>query len=214
MKSVLKRSKKLGLALALLLALLLMGLGLPWASAGGGEGARRIEAYGSGEAISAPWVTYDNLAGGTAHVGSDLTGAGGNDTTGNGFTFAFDAVRERDGTVTGSMKWKDTVLDVAIHGTVHLLEAHPSKGAPSGFHGISFKMEGTTTAEVTIGGIVFPAGVTIRNSPMFDGRRKNHSADTVCFEIFDENGDKWYQWSAYVSGGNVQIFAHRNGDDD
>lgn len=118
------------------------------------------------------------------------------------------------GVVTGSMKRKDTVLDVAIHGTVHLLEAHPSKGAPSGFHGTSFKMEGTTTAEVTIGGIVFPAGVTIRNSPMFDGRKKNHSADTVCFEIFDENGDKWYQWGAYVSGGNVQIFAHGNGDED
>ena len=41
------------------------------------------------------------------------------------------------------------------------------------------------------------------NSPSFDGGP--HAADTVCFELFDADGVKILQWSAYVSAGNVEF---------
>ncbi len=190
-----------------------LALGVSGLAASKGNGAR-IEAYGSGEGIASPWVTYDVLGGGTVNIGSDLTGSGGADTTGNLFTFAFNAVRDEDGNVSGSLRWKDVDLDVVVRGEIHLLEPHPSRGPPSGFRGTSFKMEGATTEAVTIDGIVFPAGSTIRNSPTFDGGQKKSSADMVCFEIFDENGQKQFQWSAFVSGGNMQISSHHGGNDD
>ena len=96
------------------------------------------------------------------------------------------------------------------------VEPHPSRGAPTGFSGIPYKIVGVTTKEVTIGKTTFPAGSTIRNSPAFDGGTGGHSGDTVCFEIFlketilgVERDVKVYQWSAYVSGGNVEVIRAR-----
>ena len=166
--------------------------------------------------FGAPWVTYDNLAGGVRDIESDLTPKGGEDTTGNHFTFAFNVVKDAEGNVEGKLTWRDTDLDVVIEGESVSVEPHPSRGAPTGFSGIPYKIVGVTTEEVTIGETTFPVGSTIRNSPVFDGGTGGHSGDTVCFEIFlketiqgVERDVKVYQWSAYVSGGNVEVVRAR-----
>ena len=201
----------LGASLAILL---IVGVGLGVASAQ--EEGDQIQIYGSGEATAAPWVTYDNLAGGTKDVESDLTPKGGEDTTGNHITFAFNVVKDAEGNVEGKMVWRDTDLNVVVEGKPVSVEPHPARGAPTGFSGIPYKIVGVTTKEVTIGKTTFPVGSTIRNSPVFDGGTGGHSGDTVCFEIFlketivgVEKDVKVYQWSAYVSGGNVEVIRAR-----
>ena len=90
----------LGASLALLL---IVGVGFGAASAQ--EGGDQIQIYGSGEATAAPWVTYDFLAGGVGDVGSNLTEKGGEDTTGNRFTFAFNVGKDAEGKVEGKIYW-------------------------------------------------------------------------------------------------------------
>ncbi len=201
----------LGASLAILL---IVGVGLGVVSAQ--EEGDQIQIYGSGEATAAPWVTYDNLAGGVKIVESDLTPKGGEDTTGNHFTFAFNVVKDADGNVEGKLTGRDTALNVVVEGEPVSAEPHPLRGAPTGFSGIPYKIVGVTTKEVTIGKTTFPVGSTIRNSPAFDGGTGGHSGDTVCFEIFlketilgVERDIKIYQWSAYVSGGNVEVVRAR-----
>ncbi len=201
----------LGASLAILL---IVGVGLGVASAQ--EEGDQIQIYGSGEATAAPWVTYDNLSGGIRDVGSNLTSRGGEDTTGNHFTFAFNVVKDAEGNVEGKLTWRDTDLNVVVEGEPVSVEPHPGRGAPTGFSGIPYQIIGVTTKEVTIGKTTFPVGSTIRNSPVFDGGTGGHSGDTVCFEIFlketivgVEKDVKVYQWSAYVSGGNVEVIRAR-----
>lgn len=167
---------------------------------------RGIKVFGSGEAVAAPYVTYDFLEEGTRNIGSDLTADGGQDTTGHAFTYAVNAIADEDGNAEGLMRIFDRELDVMIEATVISVDLHPTTGAPTGFRGRSVRMIGETTAPVVVGGIRFPAGTKVANSPTFDsGRNQTHSGDTICFELFDTEGVKIYQWSAFVSGGNVQI---------
>jgi hypothetical protein len=201
----------LGASLAILLV---VGVGLGAVSAQ--EGGDQIQIYGSGEATAAPWVTYDTLAGGVKDVGSNLTKKGGEDTTGNRFTFAFNVVKDAEGKVEGKIIWRDLDLDVVVEGKPVSVKPHPSRAAPTGFSGIIYQIIGVTTKEVTIGKTTFPVGSTIRNSPVFDGGTGGHSGNTVCFEIFlketivgVEKDVKVYQWSAYVSGGNVEVIRAR-----
>ena len=193
---------KWGVALAATSALL-VALGFSF-SPTAAEDPTEIKAYGSGEAVAAPWVTYDKLAGGTGNVGSDLTASGGKDTTGNHFTFAFNAIQNKDGTVEGLLRWEDTDLGAVIEAEVVSIAPHPSRGAPTGYKGTSYRIVGRTTMPITIEGTTFSAGSKIQNSPTFDGGNLGQSASTVCFELFDGD-NKIYQWSAYVTGGIVRI---------
>ena len=151
----------LGLSASLAL-LLVVGVGLGLVSAQ--EGGDQIQIYGSGEATAAPWVLYDNLAGGVKIVESDLTPKGGEDTTGNHITFAFNVVKDAEGNVEGKIVWRDTDLNVVVEGEPVSVEPHPDRGAPTGFSGIPYKIVGVTTKEVTIGKTTFPVGSTIRTS--------------------------------------------------
>ena len=210
-----KTQMKWGVGLAAALALLVvLAFGLTTVAAG--QNPTEIKVYASGEAVSAPYVTFDLLAGGTGNITADLRPKG-QDTTGNRFTFAVNATKDKDGNIPGLMMWKDIDLGVVIEGNVDTLTVHPSRGAPTGFNGPSYRMAGKTTKEVTIGGITFPVRSTIRNSPTYDGVKSNHYADAVCFEIFraptdaekaedpEANEVKVFQWPAFVSGGSVQI---------
>ena len=194
---------KWGVGLAATLALL-VALGFSFSTTAAVADPTEIKAYGSGEAVAAPWVTYDKLAGGTGNVGSDLTASGGKDTTGNHFTFAFNAIQNKDGTVEGSLRWEDTDLGVVIEAEVVSIAPHPSRGAPTGYKGTSYRIVGKTTVPVTIEGTTFSVGSKIQNSPTFDGGNLSQSSSTVCFELFDGE-NKIYQWSAYVTGGVVRI---------
>ena len=189
--------------LAVTLALL-VALGFSFSTTSAVEDPTVIKAYGSGEAVAAPWVTYDNPAGGTGNVGSDLTAKGGKDVTGNHFTFAFNAIKNKDGTVEGLLRWEDTDLGAVIEAEVVSIAPHPSRGAPTGYKGTSYRIVGRTTMPITIEGTTFSAGSKIQNSPTFDGGNLGQSASTVCFELFDGD-NKIYQWSAYVTGGIVRI---------
>ena len=198
---------KWGVGLAAALALL-VALGFSLSTTAAVEDPTEIRAYGSGEAVAAPWVTYDNLAGGTTNVGSDRTASGGKDATGNHFTFAFNAIKNKDGTVEGLLKWEDTDLGAVIEAEVVSIDPHPKRGAPTGYQGTSYRIVGKTSKPVTIEGTTFSAGSLVNNSPAFDGGSLNQSASTVCFEIFDgetAEDTKIYQWSAFVTGGIVRI---------
>ena len=75
--------------------------------------------------------------GGTTDVVSDLTARGGKDLTGNHFTFAFNASKNKDGSVEGLMRWEDTDLGAVIEGEVVSIAPHPCRGAPTGYKGTS-----------------------------------------------------------------------------
>ncbi len=154
-------------ALAVTLALAFtLALGVGWRSASAGD---PIRIHGFGEATAAPFVTYNELAGGTKDVesfGRTSLGAAG-DTVGNRITFVFGAASDAEGWVHGLMLFVDHTLNLRISSDVAVFVFHPKHGAPVGFEGDTFKMASSTTS-VVVNGEPRP-GWKFVNSPVFDG---------------------------------------------
>ena len=155
---------------------------------------RRILASGAGQGTAAQFITYVGLDGELRNVGSI-------GTIGNPFSFGFTATRDKHGNIEGQMEFTDNVLGMSINSDVEVLEVHTTHASPHGDKGLSFKMT-SSTESVVINGEEKPNWKFV-NSPTFDGGP--HAADTVCFEIFNAEGVKILQWSAFVSAGNVEF---------
>ena len=162
------------------------------------------EILGFGEAETAPFVTYDELAGGTRDIksfGKTSLGAIG-DTVGNRLTFAFGATEDAEGNVQGQMFLFDHALNLRISSDVAVLVPHPKVGAPAGVKGDTFDFSIrmiSSKATVVVNGETRPDWTFI-NSPVFDGAK-----DAVCFELKNPDGEKVYQWSAFLSDGDVKV---------
>ncbi len=167
-------------------------------------GGERIRASGSGQGTAGQFVTYLGVDGVLRNVASI-------GTVGNEFSFGFTAKRDRRGRVEGQMQLTDRVTGMSINSDVEILEVHGTHGPPHGEKGRSFRMA-SSLGGVEVDGDV-PSGWKFVNSPTFDGGP--HGADTVCFELFNAEGVKILQWSAFVSAGNVEFSDRgRENDDD
>ena len=186
-----------------LLASVAVAAGLALAASPSLAGGKRIEASGSGQGTAGQFVTYLGIDG----VLRDVASIG---TVGNDFSFGFTATRDGRGNVQGQMQLTDHVTGMSINSDVKILEVHGTHGPPNGEKGKSFRMV-SSAGGVEVDGDV-PAGWKFVNSPTFDGGP--HGADTVCFELFNADGVKILQWSAFVSAGNVQFRQRGRGDDD
>ena len=193
------RSTRLALPIIGALALML-GAGLSPAFAG--EDPKEV--LGFGEATTPPFVTYELRKGGTQDVksfGKKSLGAIG-DVVGNRITFAFGATKDAEGNVQGQMFLVDHALNLSISSDVATFVASPKFGPPVGVKGYDFiypvKMVSSKTS-VIVNGEPRPDW-TFVNSPVFDGVK-----DTVCFELKNPDGEKVYQWDAFLSAGNVEL---------
>ena len=157
--------------------------------------------FGSGEATAAPYMTYIRHAGGISFIRS-FGDPPFEDTVENRFTFAFHVTVDENGDIQGSMQIVDLDQSLATESDVETLRPHAVRSPPAGFEGVSYDMRSSIDS-VIVNGEPKP-GWRVRNSPVFDGGDGNAS-DTVCFELFDETDTKLIQWSAFLSGGNVQV---------
>ncbi|MBI1967606.1 MAG: hypothetical protein HYS40_06425 [Gemmatimonadetes bacterium] len=158
-------------------------------------GPRRVS--GGGEATAASQVTY---------VGHDDVNRNvpSINTIGNRITFGFSATKDGNGAVHGQMQLVDHTLGLVIHSdVVSLLVPHPVHEAPVGSTGHSASMSSSLQG-VMLNGQPAP-GWRFANTPLFDGGEDQGSVDTICFELFNAAGDRVRQWSATLSGGNVQV---------
>lgn len=195
------RSTRLASPIFGVLALtLILGIGMGPAFAG--EAPKEV--LGFGEAKTAPFITYDKVAGGTKDIKSfskKSLGAIG-DVVGNRITFAFGATKDAEGNVQGQMFFADHALNLQISSDVAVFVPHPTQRAPVGVKGNTFdyavRMISSKTS-VIVNGEPRP-GWTVVNSPVFDGVK-----DTVCFELKNPDGEKVYQWHAFLSAGNVEL---------
>ncbi len=193
------RSTRLALPIFGALALML-GVGLSPAFAG--EVPKEV--LGFGEAKTAPFITYDNVAGGTKDIKSfskkSLGAIGG--VIGNRITFAFGATKDAEGKVQGQMFFADHALSLRISSDVADFIPHPKRRAPVGVKGNTFdyavRMISSKTS-VIVNGEPRP-NWTFVNSPVFDGVK-----DAICFELKNPDGKKVYQWHAFLSAGNVEL---------
>ncbi len=199
MKTIVRTAR---LALPILVALsltLVLGVGLRTAFSG--EGPKEI--LGFGEAKAAPFNTFHEVAGGTKDVksfGKKSLGAIG-DTVGNRITFAFGATKDAKGNVQGQIFLRDHALNLTISSDVTGLVPHPKHRAPVGVkaRGLNYavRME-SSTSSVVVNGKPQP-GWRLRNGPAFDGDK-----DAICFGLFNPDDKKVYQWSAFLSAGDVK----------
>ena len=157
-------------------------------------GDGRLFASGAGQGTSADFVTYLGTDG-------DLRNVGSINTTDNQFSFGFTATKHPQRGVEGQMQLTDHATGMSINSDVEILETHDVHGPPVGELGPSVRMKSSTDS-VEVNGVLMD-GWEFVNSPSFDGGP--HAADTVCFELFNADGVKILQWSAYVSAGNVEF---------
>ena len=103
------------------------------------------------------------------------------------------------------MRFVDHTLGLAIRSDVEILDVpHSVHKAPVGLTGLSGSMK-SSTEKVIVNGEHRP-GWKFVNSPFFDSHNKHKSyEDTICFELFNQDGVKVWQWSAFLSSGNVRI---------
>lgn len=183
--------------LALLLAL---GVGLSAVFADGTE----TEVSGDGEATAGS-VTYTLAPGpcgdnGVVHSGTGPGSGALQSSTGNRFTFEFEASKE-NGVVEGKMKLIDHDLGLEIESDVTSLSVpHPTCGAPVGQAGLTASLS-SSVGGVTLNGAAQP-GWRFANSPSFEG---GAGVGTVCFEVFNAENQKVRQWSAVLSAGEVEV---------
>ena len=157
--------------------------------------------YGSGEATAAPFVTHILLAGGTKNIRS-FGDAPFEDTVGNHFTFAFNATRDENGNVEGSMRIVDLDQGLVIESDVEVLKVRELRGPPVGFEGFAYHVD-SSIESVVVNGEPKP-GWRFRYSPVYDGGT-TFGSDTVCIALFDETDTKLVQWSAFLSSGDVHV---------
>ena len=192
----------IGLVLVVMLALgvglsTVFAQGAPTRVSGGGEAIAGTVTYPT--TLPVPTFPFFPITSGTGAVGDAV-----NDSTGHRITFGFNAKKMKDGSVQGQMEIIDHTRGLSVSSDVAVLVVPlPVLLAPLPFSGPTALMESSTNQTIVDG--VLQPGWKLRNVPLFDGGEGSGSADTVCFELFDASGVKLYQWSAFLSSGNVQI---------
>jgi len=190
-----------GLALTILVAFALT-LGVLSSTVSAGEGPKEVQGFG--ESKAEPFITFNEVKGGTKKVkslGKKSLGAIG-DTVGNRFTFAFGGTKDAKGNVQGQMFLRDHDLNLTISSDVVEIIPHPKHRAPVGIkaHGLSYSVRMiSSTTSVVVNGKAQP-GWVFRNSPTFDGEK-----GVVCPELWNADGKKVYQWIRFVPSHNVTI---------
>jgi len=153
---------------------------------------------GGGEAVAVAFVEYEGHDGQIRQVISI-------GTIGNRITFGFNATMDVNGQVKGQRQLVDHNLGLIIHSDVIKLSVpHPVHNRPVGSTGLSASMSSSTEG-VTVNGEP-RLGWRFANSPLFNGGEGfNGAGDTICFELFNAENVRVFQWSAFLSSGNVQV---------
>jgi hypothetical protein len=123
-------------------------------------------------------------------------------TIGNRISFSFNARKAEDGKVEGEMQLVDHTLGLVVHSEVAELDVHRMHNRPVGSTGSTAARMRGSTESVVVDGEARP-GWRFVNSPVFDGG--NETGDTIRFELFNAEDVLLFQWSAFLSTGNVQI---------
>lgn len=163
------------------------------------KGATTTLVKGGGKATAAPFVTYV----GFDQVERDVPSI---NAVGNRITFGFSAKQSTNGYVEGQMQLVDHDLGIVIHSDVtFLFVPHPVHSRPVGSTGVSFLMS-SSVGGVMVNGEQRP-GWRFANTPGFDGGegRTKGTGDTICFELFNAEGERVLRWSAFLTSGNVQV---------
>jgi hypothetical protein len=152
-------------------------------------------AAGFGTATAAPFISYVGHDGVVRQVLSF-------NTIGNHISFSFNARQAEGGKVEGEMQLVDHTLGLVVHGDVAEFDVHRMHNRPVGSMGSSAARMRGSTESVMVDGEP-RSGWRFVNSPVFDGG--NETGDTVRFELFNAEDVLLFQWSAFLSSGNVQI---------
>jgi hypothetical protein len=152
-------------------------------------------ASGFGVATAAPFLSYVGHDGVVRQVFSF-------NTIGNRISFSFHARKAEDGTIVGEMQLVDHTLGLVVHSDVAELDVHRMHNRPVGAAGFTAARMRGSTENVVVNGEPRP-GWRLVNSPVFDGG--DVTGDTIRFELFNAEDVLLFQWSAFLSNGNVQI---------
>ncbi|HET8563922.1 MAG TPA: hypothetical protein VFM35_08640 [Candidatus Binatia bacterium] len=150
---------------------------------------------GFGAATAAPFISYVGHDGAVRQVFSV-------NTIGNLISFSFNARKAEDGTVEGEMQLVDHTLGLVVHSDVAEFDVNRMHNRPVGSTGSPAARMRSSTESVVVDGEPRP-GWRFVNSPVFDGG--NRTADTIRFELFSAENVLLFQWSAFLSSGNVKI---------
>jgi hypothetical protein len=153
------------------------------------------EVAGFGAATAAPFISYVGHDGVVRQVYSF-------NTIGDRITFSFNARKAKNGKIEGEMQLVDHTLGIVVHSDVAEFGVHRMHNRPVGSTGPSAARMRSSTESVVVDGEPRP-GWRFVNSPVFDGG--NETGDTVRFELFNAEDVLLFQWSAFLSAGNVQI---------